>query len=88
MSKKFYPVKVPKSSIPPKREDISIYWCSACNAPTMNCPKCGNNCCNGTYGDDGKCTVCPDVYNLAELLFKNKDLDNLIMKLLNKTLDD
>jgi hypothetical protein len=26
------------------------------------CGKCGNNCCNGGYGNDGKCDACPSAY--------------------------
>ena len=38
-------------------------FCGSCKAPFVRC-KCGNNCCNGTYGEiDGKpCPDCPDAY--------------------------
>ena len=41
------------------------YWsfCSECG-PMVICGTCGNNCCNGGYGPDGKgtCPDCPDAY--------------------------
>jgi hypothetical protein len=42
--------------------------CSMCG-PHVIRPKCGNNCCNGTYG--GKpgdlCDVCPSAYDVQHL---------------------
>lgn len=52
-------------------------WCSMCG-PHIKCPKCGNNCCNGSYGyitgrkpypsnpDDVVCDVCPSAYDYQD----------------------
>lgn len=40
------------------------------------CPRCGNNCCNGGYGEDKdgtKCFVCPIAYDVQDLLYKEQD---------------
>jgi hypothetical protein len=29
---------------------FEIKWCKQCQAPYVECPKCGNNCCNGSSG--------------------------------------
>lgn len=39
-------------------------YCELCKTVTGICPECGNNCCNGGYGEDGKCKTCPKIYNL------------------------
>ena len=36
-------------------------WCETCDCAALVCPTCGNNCCNGTYGQDGKCPDCEAV---------------------------
>ncbi len=43
-------------------------WCSLCNAPFIWCPKCGNNDCNGLFGqvNGQKCDECPKVYAYHE----------------------
>lgn len=39
-------------------------YCSHCNAATVLCPRCGNNCCNASYGpkdfqnNTGRCPIC------------------------------
>lgn len=44
------------------------YWiyCSLCEDDVVVCGKCGNNCCNGGYGEiDGvACDACPSAYEL------------------------
>lgn len=44
------------------------YWnyCSHCEHDVVICGKCGNNTCNGGYGEvDGKqCDACPSAYDL------------------------
>jgi len=45
----------------PERK-FEIHWCETCHAFYVECPRCGNNCCNGTYGEEGKCPVCPLAY--------------------------
>ena len=51
-------------------------WCSMCG-PNVKCPKCGNNCCNGSYGylpsrtlwgkpGDVQCDVCPAAYDYQD----------------------
>lgn len=43
-------------------------WCDSCNVPTVVCPRCGNNLCNGARGpselnsvhdSDFGCPICP-----------------------------
>jgi uncharacterized CHY-type Zn-finger protein len=45
-------------------EPIAHRWsyCSHCRRDMVICGKCGNNCCNGGYGNDGKCDACPSAY--------------------------
>ena len=40
-----------------------------CEAAFIRCPKCGNNTCNGGYGqiDGVKCDVCPLAYQYQDL---------------------
>ena len=42
--------------------------CESCG-PFVFCPKCGNNCCNGTYGGSpgNWCDVCPIAYDIQDL---------------------
>jgi len=47
---------------------MKIEWCSVCNAWYIECPRCGNNSCNGGSGEDGKCPVCIDVYKLQDTI--------------------
>ena len=46
-------------------------YCELCQVVTGTCPKCGSNCCNGTYGQDGECDVCPKVYDAIDEAIKN-----------------
>jgi len=46
-------------------------YCELCDCVAMVCPECGNNCCNGGYGKDGKCEVCPEVYDLQDKAAEN-----------------
>lgn len=48
----------------------------------MRCPRCGNNSCNGGYGEDGKCPVCPLAYEVMYAIGKPLATDELITKLL------
>lgn len=43
---------------------FTVEWCKTCRCPFVRCPRCGNNSCNGTYGEDQKCPVCPITYEL------------------------
>ena len=47
-------------------------WCKFCKEYYIECPKCGNNCCNGTFGNKGKCNICPLAYQYQELGWKYK----------------
>lgn len=55
---------------------FEIEWCQLCHGNMVICPKCGNNCCNGGYGevDGGKCDVCPLAYQFQELYWKLEKL--------------
>ncbi len=57
-----------------KDAEYTIEECSICGW-TVICPKCGNNCCNGGYGEiDGEtCDVCPDAYAYQKEVAKTRD---------------
>lgn len=45
-------------------------WCGMCEKPYVNCPECGNNCCNGGTGDkDGKPCGCDKAYTHQSSFF-------------------
>ena len=46
-------------------------WCELCGCVAYICPKCGNNCCNGSYGkvDGEQCPACPDSYDYQQRMF-------------------
>jgi hypothetical protein len=48
--------------------------CGACG-PRLRCKTCGNNACNGGYGEvDGKkCPDCPDCYDVQAVWWENAD---------------
>lgn len=41
-----------------------VEYCELCEADMIICPKCGNNTCNGGYGevDGSQCDLCPTAY--------------------------
>lgn len=51
-------------------------WCNVCECMMVICPKCGNNCCNASWGphtgkeDDGTCEVCNLAYEYQSLADK------------------
>lgn len=47
-------------------------WCELCETACIICPKCGNNSCNGGYGEvDGiKCDVCSIAYQYERLAYE------------------
>jgi len=49
---------------------FEVCWCETCTGIYVKCPKCGNNTCNGGYGEDGKCPICPSAYELMYALDK------------------
>ena len=63
--------------------EIVIRWCDLCESWYVACPRCGNNTCNGGIGEDGKCPLCPKVYELDDKLNKG-GLSPLIDELLGK----
>jgi hypothetical protein len=52
------------------------YWsyCHHCRARMVICGRCGNNCCNGGYGEEigpepgttMKCRACPSAYDMQD----------------------
>ena len=51
-----------------EQHDQVIYkwaWCDQCRCAAVICPRCGNNCCNGSYGElsGEKCQHCSDAYD-------------------------
>jgi hypothetical protein len=61
---------------------FEICWCELCGGFFVRCPRCGNNSCNGGYGEDGKCPVCPLAYEVMYALSKPPEIDKLVTKLL------
>lgn len=57
----------------------SFSFCSHCERNTVICGSCGNNTCNGGYGEVMSsnpekmmlCTDCPSAYDLDNNQFKN-----------------
>lgn len=49
---------------------FSVEWCSICESDFVRCPLCGNNSCNGGYGevDKKECPMCEYVYDFQESL--------------------
>jgi len=47
---------------------FEVAWCETCKGLFVRCPRCGNNSCNGTYGEDKKCPVCPLAYAMMNAL--------------------
>jgi hypothetical protein len=49
-------------------QQFGHYWtyCNHCETDVVICGVCGNNCCNGGYGQvDGKtCEACPSAYQM------------------------
>ena len=45
------------------------YYCELCQGKVVICGNCGNNCCNGGYGqvDGVDCTYCSEAYELQDL---------------------
>jgi hypothetical protein len=43
-------------------------YCDHCQTSMVICGKCGNNCCNGGYGEvDGiQCDACPSAYDMQD----------------------
>lgn len=56
------------------------HWihCDLCDHEVVICGKCGNNTCNGGYGEvDGKeCDVCPSAYELYFKGVNNETIPN------------
>ncbi len=45
-------------------------YCTTCQVDYIECPECGNNCCNGGYGEDSQgkeCKVCKEAYEYQTL---------------------
>ena len=49
---------------------FKVEWCGQCGGLFVECPRCGNNSCNGGYGEDGKCPVCPVTYEMMHAIEK------------------
>lgn len=68
------------------KNTISIEWCGMCRGFFVRCPRCGNNSCNGGYGEEGKCPVCPKVGDIEGAL-QNARVYDLMQKTLGITDD-
>lgn len=51
-------------------------YCGVCEHHMVICITCGNNCCNGTYGEINgqQCVDCPDAYSVHELYRKDPNV--------------
>lgn len=49
--------------------------CNLCEEDTVVCATCGNNCCNGGYGEVNgqKCPDCPEAYDHQDVVRKDPD---------------
>lgn len=56
----------------PIRTKHFVCYCNLCEADMVVCATCGNNCCNGGYGEvDGKqCHDCPNAYDVEHILWR------------------
>jgi nucleoside 2-deoxyribosyltransferase len=70
----------------PKTKPIKLQWCGMCKGIYVECPKCGNNSCNGGYGtlSNGEKCNCHDSYELMYAIGKNKEIEKLVWKLLDR----
>lgn len=50
--------------------DFTVELCNMCG-PMIRCPRCDNNTCNGGYGENGRCPVCPICYDLQKSLYEH-----------------
>lgn len=50
---------------------VEIRWCAMCQCAMIICPRCGNPTCNGTYGENGECPICPKVEEIHKEMYKN-----------------
>jgi hypothetical protein len=60
------------------KNQFKFYYCTFCEDVYVYCPKCGNNCCNGTYGtiqrwneekmelEEVDCDVCQQAYEYQD----------------------
>lgn len=58
-------------------KNIRLKYCSLCGGFYVECPRCGNNCCNAGAGqekDGGKCIMCMKSYELQDALNKYRGL--------------
>ena len=80
-----------KYNLPPKKVfKFTWEYCSLCDAMFVRCPKCGNNCCNATFGRVtktglptkkwGKGTKECDVCNLAYMYQSLAEQTNTVPK--------
>ncbi|MFA7218970.1 MAG: hypothetical protein WC119_00395 [Synergistaceae bacterium] len=56
---------------------FEICWCETCKSYYVKCPRCGNNCCNGGYGDNGHCDFCKYAYEFQDVInriLKERDI--------------
>jgi hypothetical protein len=62
------------------------YWhrCDMCG-PTVMCGRCGNNCCNGGYGEEigpeagttMTCRACPSAYEMQDAAYGGGTVPNV-----------
>ena len=85
-----------------KESFIKISYCGLCRSIYVECPHCGNNCCNGAYGkakpdgwpamgDDEACPICPKAYELQKRLDESgidKLIEEIITNKIVEKLDD
>jgi rRNA maturation protein Nop10 len=67
-----------------KMPSFKITWCPTCRVFFVECPRCGNNTCNGGYGEKGKCPVCPKAYDLNDKINEHEDVTKAVYDLLDQ----
>lgn len=68
------------NSMRPREHKMS--FCLFCECYMMICGACGNNTCNGGYGQSkkgGKCNRCPSAYIAAEKIEQESQVDGEAM---------
>lgn len=58
-------------------KNIRIRFCGCCDGFYIECPRCGNNCCNAGAGQEEngeRCIMCMKAYELQDALYKHRDL--------------
>lgn len=66
-----------------------LSYCPLCRTEIVKCITCGNNCCNGGYGEVNgeKCSDCPKAYDDQDLYWKDSNSIEFEIKETSKLLN-